>query len=249
MAARRERRSASLATESRQLRYALFDLDNTLYPRGSGVMEAVSRRICAYMAMRLGMDEVTINELRPRYWKQYGTTMRGLLVEYNVDPDEYLWYVHDFAMTDYVTANGELDQALAEVPWYKAVFTNASRRHAEQVLAALGIRPQFRTIIDIKDTGYIGKPDVRAYQHVLDALGAEAAECVIIEDSTVNLRPAKALGMTTVLVGLAESPREAPASVAGTFGEEVADSVDFAISRIEDIGRIAQRLKVGKHGP
>jgi putative hydrolase of the HAD superfamily len=217
---------------SRELRYALFDLDNTLYPKNSGVMEEVSRRICAYMAARLGMDEATINELRPRYWKRYGTTMRGLLVEYHIDPDEYLWYVHDFAMTGFMTLNEELDRALASVPWYKAVFTNSSRHHAEQVLAAIGVRQQFQRIMDIKDTGYIGKPDVRAYQHVLDALGATAPECVIIEDSEVNLRPAKALGMTTVLVG----------------SDECADSADFVVGRIEDIAKVARRLTTGKCG-
>ena len=225
--------------EPRQLRYALFDLDNTLYPRSSGVMEAVSQRICAYMATRLGMDEATINELRPRYWKQYGTTMRGLLVEYHIDPDEYLWYVHDLAMTDFLTANEELGQALADVPWYKVVFTNASRQHAEKTLAAIDVSQHFQRVFDIKDTGYIGKPDLRAYQHVLDALGAAAPECVIIEDSAVNLRPAKALGMTTVLVGLEEAAERLAAG-------ETTDSADFAIGRIVDVARVARRLTMSK---
>lgn len=239
MATRRERRSGSLDTQSRQLRYALFDLDNTLYPKGSGVMEAVSRRICAYMATRLGMDEATINELRPRYWTQYGTTMRGLLVEYHIDPDDYLWYVHDFAMTDFLTVNEELGRALADVPWYKAVFTNASRQHVVKTLAAIGVSQHFSRVFDIKDTGYIGKPDVRAYQHVLDALGADGTECVIIEDSAVNLRPAKALGMTTVLVGLEEAAQRLAAG-------EAADSADFVIGRIVDVARVAQRLTTRK---
>ncbi len=252
--------------QSRQLRYALFDLDNTLYPKSAGVMEAVSRRICAYMATRLGMDEATINDLRPRYWKQYGTTMRGLFVEYHIDPDDYLRYVHDFAMTDFLTANEELGRALAAMPWYKAIFTNASREHADKTLAALGVSQYFSRVFDITDTGYIGKPDVRAYQRVLDALGAAGPECVIIEDSAVNLRPAKALGMTTVLVGLEEAAERLAVSeaaeclAAGEAAErlavseaaerlaagEAADSADFTIGRIVDVARVAQRLTMGK---
>ncbi len=231
MRARRARRFDSVAQKSWQLRYALFDLDNTLYPKNSGVMEAVSRRISTFMATRLGMEEATINELRPRYWKQYGTTMRGLLVEYGIDPDEYLWYVHDFAMTDYLGENQELDRALAEMPWRKVIFTNASRQHALNALAAMGIRQHFQMVFDIKDTAYIGKPDIRAYQQVLNTLEAAAQECIIIEDSAVNLRPAKELGMITVLVGQ----------------EGAVDGADFAIGRIEDVARVAGYLTTNGH--
>jgi putative hydrolase of the HAD superfamily len=216
----------ALAPRPREPRLALFDLDNTLYPKSAGVMEAVSKRINAYMALRLGMGPEQINELRPRYWKQYGTTMRGLLVEHGIDPDDYLYYVHDFAISELVARNEELGHALAGLPWRKVVFTNSSRAHSARALAALGIEQYFERVVDIKETGYIGKPDERAYRYVLAVLKTPAEGCVLIDDSPVNLLPAKALGMITVLVGQ----------------ENGADCADFVIHRIEDIAQVASRL-------
>ena len=189
-------------------------------------MEAVSKRINAYMAMRLGMSRELIDELRPRYWRQYGTTMRGLLVEHGIDPDDYLHYVHDFAVAELIACNEELSHALAGLAWRKVVFTNSSRIHCGRALAALGIEHHFERVIDIKETGYIGKPDERAYSYVLSVLEARPEECVLIDDSAANLRTARGLGMTTVLVGQ----------------ENNADCADFLIRRIEDIGEVASRL-------
>lgn len=207
----------------RMLRYALFDVDNTLYPKSAGIMEMVSQRISAYMATRLGMDEETIRVLRPRYWKQYGTTMRGLLVEYHIDPDDYLSYVHDFSLTGLLAPNPELDRVLAALPWQKVIFTNSSRLHTEQILATLGVEQHFQCIFDIKYTGYVGKPDPAAYRFVLDALNAAAEDCLMVDDSLANLRPAKELGMVTVLVGF----------------DDVTDSADYVIGRIEDVAQVA----------
>ena len=189
-------------------------------------MEVVSKRIHAYMATRLGMSPEQINELRPRYWKQYGTTMRGLLVEHGIDPDDYLYYVHDFAVSELVARNDELGQALQDLPWRKVVFTNSSRAHSRRALAALGIEEHFERVIDIRETGYIGKPDERAYRYVLAVLETQPEGCVLIDDSPANLLPAKALGMTTVLVGQ----------------EDDADCADYVIRRIEEIGEVASRL-------
>jgi putative hydrolase of the HAD superfamily len=112
------------------------------------------------------------------------------------------------------------------LPWRKVVFTNSSRAHSARALAALGVEQHFERVIDIKETGYIGKPDERAYSYVLAVLKARAEECVFIDDSPANLRPARALGMTTVLVGQ----------------EDEEDCADFAIHRIEKIGEVARRL-------
>lgn len=208
------------------LRYALFDLDDTLYPRNAGLMSIVSQRIDEYMALRMGMDEATIRELRSRYRKQYGTTMRGLLVDYHIDPDDYLAYVHAFSVAGLLSPNPRLNEALACLPWRKVIFTNSTRRHSQQVLTALGVEEQFEHIFDIKETGYIGKPDPVAYQHVFAALGANAEECLVFDDFPANLAAAASLGTTTVLVGSTQKVH----------------GVDFAIARIEDAGEVAKEI-------
>ena len=214
----------------RELRYALFDLDDTMYPRSTGVMAIVSQRISEYMALRLHMDEATIQELRPRYLKQYCTTMRGLLEEFQINPDDYLSYVHDFSVEELLAPNEELNEVLAHLPWHKVVFTNAAKQHAQQVLAALGVRDHFKRIFDVRATGYVGKPDPVAYQYVLDSLDVTAEDCIALDDSIANLRTAKELSMITVLVGSAEK----------------VDGVDFAIARIEDVAEVARQVQT-KH--
>lgn len=208
------------------LRYALFDLDDTLYPRNAGLMKIVSRRIEEYMALRMGMDEATIRELRSRYRQQYGTAMRGLLVDYHINPDDYLAYVHAFSLAGLLSPNPCLNEALARLPWRKVIFTNSTNAHSQQVLAALGVAEHFERIFDIKETGYIGKPDPVAYQRVSVALGARPEECLILDDFPANLAVAARLGMTTVLVGSTER----------------ANGVDFAIARIEDVVEVAEQI-------
>jgi len=209
---------------SRRLVCALFDLDNTLYPPSAGIMELVGQRINEYMAQRLGMDEVTIKALRSRYWKQYGTTMRGLLLEHGISADDYLDYVHAFSAHEFLAPNAELDRVLAGLPWRKVIFTSSPREHARQVLAALSIAPHFERIFDIRDTGYICKPNPAAYHTVLQALGLSAAQCLLVDDSLPNLQTAASLGMLTAWVGSHDQ-------VAG---------VTWAMDRIESIAQAAR---------
>lgn len=211
------------------IRYALFDLDDTIYPRSSGVMGVVSQRIDGFMACRLGMDEGLIRRLRQRYWQQYGTTMRGLLKEYQIDAEDYLSYVHDFTVDDLLARNERLDRVLAGLAWHKVIFTNAPAQHAQQVLEALDVAHHFERIFDVRDTGFVGKPDPRAFHCVLAALGVRGDACIALDDSIPNLRTAKSLDMVAVLVGSAQR----------------VDGVDFAIDTIEEVSEVARDLAIG----
>jgi putative hydrolase of the HAD superfamily len=206
--------------------YGLFDLDDTIYPNSAGVMRVVSQRIDQYMSLRLGMNTALINELRPRYWEQYGTTMRGLVVDFGIDPDSYLSYVHDFSVATLLTPNRGLGEVLAQLPWRKVVFTNAPKQHAEEVLAALDVERHCERIFDVRETGYVGKPDASSYRIVLDSLGAGAQQCIALDDSIANLRTAKELGMITVLVGSAER----------------ADGADIAVNSIEQLAEVEEEI-------
>lgn len=186
----------------------------------------VSQRINEYMATRLGMDDALINSLRPRYWREYGSTMRGLVVEFQIDPEDYLVYVHDFSVEEFLAPNEELNRVLACLPWRKVIFTNSPKEHAQQVLKALGVAHHFERIFDIKDSGYIGKPHLSTYQSLLDALGVRAEECIVFDDSLPNLRVASELGMVTVFVGSAQE----------------VNGVDWAITRIEESLAVARQI-------
>ena len=215
---------------TRTIRYVVFDLDDTLYPPASGVMQEIRRLILRYMTHRLGMPLREADELRLRYLVDYGTTMAGLLRHQAIDPEDYLSYVHDMSIGDYLRPNGELDRVLGAITAPKAIWTNATRAHSERVLAALHIRRHFDQIVDVTDMGYTGKPAQEVYARLLGLLGVEGPDCVLVEDSIPNLRPARPLGMITVLVDKTQQP-----------GDQARD-VDFVIDRVEEIGRVIREL-------
>jgi putative hydrolase of the HAD superfamily len=48
------------------------------------------------------------------------------------------------------------------------------------------------------------KPEPRFYEIACELVGVEPAECVFLDDLGINLKPAKAMGMTTIKVGQPE---------------------------------------------
>ena len=207
------------------LRFALFDLDQTLYPISSGLMAEVGQRINQYMKECCGFSDAEIAELRDGYFRQYGTTLRGLILHHGVDPDDYLAYVHNLPLERFIQPNPALDEVLAGCPLTKFIFTSASLAHAERVLGLLGVAKHFSIIIDVKSTGYINKPDPRAYQKALEIVNARAEECILLDDADRNLLPAKQMGMVTILVG--------------SDGSEAAD---FAIPSIDLLAEVCEKL-------
>lgn len=210
---------AEMSTRT-QLRYILFDLDDTLYPRSSGIMTTVSSRIRQFIMNTLALDAGAAEALQKRYYHAYGTTLRGLQTEHGIDPDAYLSYVHDIPLQDYLQPSPELDRLLACIPLNKVVVTNGSAEHARRVLECLGIAHHFQTILDIRSFNYYCKPDPRAYERMLELLQARADECMLIDDSPRNLLPAKKLGMTTVLMdGVAQSTTSGADYVIGSLAD------------------------------
>ncbi len=182
-------------------RHLIFDLDETLYPRHSGLMHEIARLIRLYLVERMGFAPEKAEQLRQYFWMHYGTTLRGLQTEYQVDTDDYLHFVHDIRLEDYIEPNPAVAAMLRRLPLRKAIFTNADIRHAGRVLARLELTELFPTILDIRATEFCNKPDPRAYQLALRALRAEGPECILVEDNARNLRPAKEhFGVTTILV-------------------------------------------------
>ncbi len=205
--------------------YLIFDLDETLYPRDAGVMQEIAHRIELYLTDRMGFSQQKAGRLRRYFFARYGTTLRGLQEEYHVDTQDYLRFVHDIPLEKYIVPNPELGDMLRRIPLHKVIFTSASQEHARRVLARLGLTGHFPIILDIEATGFYNKPDPRAYRSVLNVLQAEGPACILIEDNARNLRPAKALGMTTILVD-----------------GEAEEGVDIAIGDLLELENVVNRL-------
>jgi len=191
--------SAPGPTELRHADAWVFDLDNTLYPATFKLFGQIDDRMRAYIAEFLGVGLEDAYRLQKHYFREYGTSLHGLMHHHGMDPEPFLDYVHDIDVT-VLPPSPKLEAALARLPGRKLVFTNASTRHAERVMGRLGIGHHFDAVFDIIEADYQPKPKPEAYDVLVERHGLDAGNTVMVEDIARNLAPAAALGMTTVWV-------------------------------------------------
>jgi putative hydrolase of the HAD superfamily len=177
----------------------IFDLDNTLYPAECNLFAQVDQKMGEFIARFLGVPFVYARHLQKTYYRQFGTTLTGLMQVHRMDPKPFLDYVHDLDLS-VVREHPELAAAIDRLPGRKLIFTNGSRAHAERVAAKLGVLQCFEGIFDICDAGYVPKPTASCYHHFCRAHGVDATASAMFEDIPHNLQAPHALGMTTVLV-------------------------------------------------
>ncbi len=177
----------------------VFDLDNTLYPRHCDLFAQIDVKMTAYVADLLDLDPVSARKVQKELYRDYGTTMHGLMEQYQIDPHDFIDKVHDIDYSP-VDENPALGQMIAALPGRKHIFTNADIGHAERTLEKLGITGHFDQIFDIIAADMIPKPDWRPYETFLAAHGVDAERAVMFEDMPRNLDVPKEMGMATVLV-------------------------------------------------
>jgi putative hydrolase of the HAD superfamily len=184
----------------------VFDLDNTLYPHHVNLWQQVDERIRDYIAgfLKIGADEAF--RLQKDYYKRYGTSMRGLMTEHGMAPDDFLDYVHQIDHSP-LTPNPALGVAIEKLPGRKLILTNGTRRHADAVLARLGLDRHFEGVFDIVAAELEPKPSPQTYARFLDVHAVDPARAAMFEDLARNLAVPHGLGMTTVLV-VPEGTRE-----------------------------------------
>ena len=189
----------------------VFDLDNTLYPHHVNLWQQVDGRIRDFVAQQLKVEAAEAFLIQKDYYRRYGTTMRGMMTEHGVSPDDFLAYVHDIDHSP-LEANPAMGQALAKLPGRKLILTNASVAHADKVLERLALGVSFDGVFDIISAQFEPKPARQTYHRFLDLHGVDASRAAMFEDLARNLAIPHEFGMTTVLVvpdGTREVVREA----------------------------------------
>ena len=177
----------------------IFDLDNTLYPAECNLFAQVDHRMGEYIAKYLGVPYPYARHLQKSYYRQFGTTLSGLMRVHKMEPGPFLDYVHDIDLSP-VAESPELREAIKKLPGRRLIFTNGSRRHAERVAAKLGILHLFADICDIAACGFVPKPERDAFDRMIGQHGVDPGKSAMFEDMPHNLEAPHALGMTTVLV-------------------------------------------------
>lgn len=179
-----------------------FDLDDTLYLPTSGIWQAIGNRMERYMIEKVGIPSSSAVSERERLFHKHGTTMRGLVAEYGIDDLDFLIYVHDIPISEYLSVDIPLRKIILQYPQRKVIFTNADSGHADRVLSALGIRDLFDQIIDIRSIKPWCKPQQEAFAIALEKAGVtNPGSCVMIDDAYRNLVTAHDFGMFTIQVG------------------------------------------------
>ncbi len=177
----------------------IFDLDNTLYPRRCDLFAQIDVRITRYVMGVTQLDFDAARRLQKDYYRQFGTTLNGLMLEHDIDPDHFLKNVHDIDYSP-VEPHPALVSAIAALPGRKFVLTNGDVAHAEAVLARLGGTGLFEVIHDVRAMGYRPKPYPSAYDGLLQGSGIDPARAAMFDDLDKNLVVPHELGMRTVHV-------------------------------------------------
>ncbi|MCX6080252.1 MAG: pyrimidine 5'-nucleotidase [Chloroflexi bacterium] len=192
-----------------------FDLDDTLYPASSGLWAHIKDRIGLFMLERLNIPASEMQALRRKYFEEYGTTLRGLQANFIFDVPDFLAYVHDVPLAEYIHPDPVLQSVLESLPARKYIFTNADVHHAERVLRVLQIEQYFDGIIDVTQLGPYCKPMPQAFKIALQLAGeSDPQKCVMIDDLPRTIRAARDEGMLAILFGTELPNPDADAALA-----------------------------------
>jgi len=177
----------------------IFDLDNTLYSADSGIFQQVHDLMGKFVSSHLNINIEEAKKIQRKYYKQHGTTLRGMMDNHGVDPDHFLTEVHklDYSI---VGPNYKLNDELKKLSGRKIIYTNANMQHALSVLDRLELSNFFDEIYDIKMANYIPKPELTPYEQIITKYEINPEKSSMFDDIAKNLVPAKKVGFTSVWI-------------------------------------------------
>ncbi len=177
----------------------VFDLDNTLYPASCRLFDQIDVKMTGLVSEILKVPRIEARTIQKSLFHKHGTTLRGLMMEHEVDPAYFLHHAHDIDYSP-VAADVALDQALSVLKGRKLIFTNGTVAHAKNVLKRLGISHHFNDIFDIVHSDYVPKPQREPYDKFIRQTNIRSTTSAMFEDIARNLEAPHDLGMTTVLI-------------------------------------------------
>ena len=213
----------------------IFDLDNTLYSADSGIFQQVHRLMGEFISKNLNMDMPEAKKLQSKYYKQHGTTLRGLMDNHGIDPDHFLDEVHrlDYSI---VGSNKILNEELHKLQGRKIIYTNANKKHVIDVLDRINLTNFFDEIFDIKMANYIPKPELKPYEQIIDLFNIEPKSSAMFDDIAKNLVPAKKVNFTSVWIDAGYE----------NFSDDIKASKEYLDYSTRDLSLFLKDLNEGK---
>jgi len=194
----------------------IFDLDNTLYSAETGIFQQVDRLMGEFISKHLKLEISIAKKIQKKFFKEFGTTLRGLMNEYDVEPEFFLNEVHklDYSI---IEPNPLLTNVLKQIQGKKIIYTNANRSHTNEIIKRLKIENLFDNIFDISNANYIPKPDIESYRKLIKNFDINAEKTIMFDDIARNLVPASKLGFTTVWIDVGKE----------NYSDDIANSKEY----------------------
>ena len=177
----------------------IFDLDNTLYSADSGIFQQVHELMGKFVSNHLNIGINEAKKIQKKYYKEHGTTLKGLMDNHGVEPDYFLAEVHklDYSI---VNSNKDLNNELHKLNGKKIIYTNANMQHTLDVLERIELSNFFDEIFDIKMANYVPKPDIKPYEEIIKKYDLNPSSSAMFDDIAKNLVPAKKVGFTSIWI-------------------------------------------------
>jgi len=185
--------------ELKNIKFWLFDLDNTLYSGATKVFDQVDKRMSDFISSKLNISKEEAKKIQKNYFIEYNTTLNGMIKNHKINANEFLEFVHDIDLS-FLKKDKQLDEEIEKIDGKKIIFTNGSKAHAINVTKRLGIERHFDDIFDIVSADFIPKPSLETYKKIIEKYKIEPQYSIFIEDIARNLKPAHELGMKTVWI-------------------------------------------------
>jgi len=182
--------------ELKNIKNIIFDLDGVLYQDLETVFGQVSKRMTEYISNKLGLDLKKAKELQTNYFHKYNTSLNGLMIHHDIEPEEFLNHVHDIDLS-FMKKDLILRKELENLSLKKFIFTNGSKNHANNIISHLGIDDLFDGLFDIVDSKFSPKPTAKAFDLMIDKFKINPKETLYIEDIAKNLSIGKERGTIT----------------------------------------------------
>ena len=208
----------------------VFDLDNTLYPRHCDLFAQIDWKMTDYVADLLSMEKTIARKLQKDLYREHGTTLRGLMERYDIDPNDFLDKVHDIDYSP-VLPNPALGELIAALPGRKHIFTNGDVPHARRTTDRLGITDHFDQVFDIVASELVPKPAESTYLKFIESHNVNPKQAAMFEDMPRNLDVPNKFGMSTILI----TPAKGSEFNAEAWEHEVQDNsaIDYSTDHLD----------------
>lgn len=185
-----------------------FDLDNTLHDASHRIFGEMNRVMSEWLIANLAVDQAEADRIRTDYWHRYGTTLLGLIKHHGVEPHAFLRDTHAFlddsTRAMFIRAERGLSELFRRLPGRKVLITNAPTVYSATVLREIGLSRVVRKRYHIEQMRLLGrfrpKPSPSMFRMLLAREKVHPANAILVEDSALNLRGARSIGLRGVYV-------------------------------------------------